>query len=307
MGSSPQAPVVADPNVVASNQQNLNTTAGQQSQQGSMVSQNTPTGSLTYSQTGTSSDGTPLYTATTALTPAQQGLLNTLQGTQQSAGTQGQNVITGANYGSVAPATAIGNATSGLTSQAMGQETAYLNPFFTQQTDQLDTKLKNEGFAPGQPGYDQAMNALKQSQGQTVTGFEASIEPQMYQQATSSYELPAQLAGSLAQLGAPSSPTFQSTPQLSIQPANLVGATANAQTAQQQTYQDQVNQNNAMMSGLFGIGTTALGVLGAPFTGGLSLGLLGASPLFGGTPGTSIGGSSGPTSYGGSSGPTPLV
>jgi hypothetical protein len=224
-----------------------------------MTSQVTPTGSLTYNQTGTSSDGTPLYTATTALSAPQQQLLNTLQGTQQTAGTAASKLLSGANYGSVDPATAIGDSTKGLTQAAMGQETNYLKPYFDQQTSQLDTQLRNQGFAPGQPGYDNAMRAVQNNQGNTVTGFLAQMEPQMYQQATQSYQMPETMAGTLAQLGAPTSPTFQNTPQLNIQPANLIGATANAQQAQQQSYQDQLAQSQAMMSGLFGIPTAVLG------------------------------------------------
>lgn len=276
MSSTPDAPAVTDPNVTAANQQALNTTAGKQSQQGSMTNQVTPTGSLTYNQTGTSSDGTPLYTATTALSAPQQQLLNTLQGTQQTAGTQAGKILSGANYGSIDPGTAIGNATSGLVGGAMQQEINYLNPYFKQQTDQLDTQLRNQGFAPGQPGYDNAMRAVQNNQGNTVTGFEAQIEPQMYQQAYQTYGLPAQMAGTLAGLGAPSNPTFQTTPQLNIQPANLIGATANAQQAQQQSYQDQLQQSQAMMSGLFGIPTALLG--GWAKSGGLSS-LMAAAPL----------------------------
>jgi hypothetical protein len=281
MGSSPPVPQPTNPNIVAANQQTLNTGAGQASQQGSMVNQNNAYGSLNYTQTGTSPNGTPLYTANTALSAPEQGLLNTLQGTQASAGQQGQNLIQGANYGSQSPATAIGNATSGLTGQAVAQEQQYLQPFFQPQTQQLDTQLRNQGFDPSSPAYKQAMNNLMQSQGQTETGFVAQIEPQMYQQSLQNYELPAQLGGSLANLGAPQTPnsSFVQSPQLSIQPADLTGATASYNTAQQASYQSQLAQQNAMMSGLFGLGTTALGVMGAPFTGGLSLGLLGAAPM----------------------------
>ncbi len=276
MSSTPDAPKVTDPNTTAANQQALNTTAGTQSQVGSMTNQVTPTGSLTYNQTGTSSNGTPLYTATTALSAPQQQLLNTLQGTQQTAGTQAGKILSGANYGSVDPGTAIGNATSGLVGGAMDKEIAYLNPYFKQQTDQLDTQLRNQGFAPGQPGYDNAMRAVQNNQGNTVTGFEAQIEPQMYSQAVNTYGLPMQMAGTLAGLGAPSNPTFQNTPGLNIQPANLIGATANAQQAAEASYQDQLKQSQAMMSGLFGIPTALLG--GWAKSGGMQ-DLMGSLPM----------------------------
>jgi len=276
MGDAPNPPAVTDPNITATNQQNLNTQAGQQSQQGSMVNQATPYGSLTYTQTGVGTNGTPIYTASTNLSPAQQALLSTLQGTQQRAGSQAGNLLASAHYGATSPADAIGNATSGLTQKAIGQEVSYLQPYFDQQTEQLDNQLRNQGFAPGQPGYDNAMQNLVKAQGGTVTGFEANIEPQMFQQATTEYTLPAQLAESLGQFGSPTGPTFQNTPALQIQPANLIGATANAQQAQQQTYQDQMAQYNNMMSGIFGIPTAILG--GWAKSGGASS-LLGAAGL----------------------------
>lgn len=268
MGNAPSPPHVTDPGTTAANQQALNTAAGEASQQGSMVNQSTPFGSLTYSQTGTSANGTPIYTASTSLTPQQQQLLETLQGTKATAGTQAGNLLTSANYGSESPADAIGNATSGLTGEAMGKEVSYLQPFFQQQTEQLDNQLRNQGFAPGEPGYDNAMRNLEQGQGGTVTGFEANIEPQMFNQAASEYEMPAQMAESLGQFGTPTLPTMQNTPTLNIQPANLIGATANAQQAQQQAYQDEMNQYSNMMSGIFGIPTALLG--GWASAGGLS-------------------------------------
>lgn len=300
MGSAPSAPAVTDPNTTAADQQNLNTTAGETSQQGSMVNQNNPYGSLSYSQTGTSADGTPIYTSTENLSAAQQGLLNTQQETQQTAGTQASNLLTGANYGAESPTQAIGNATSGLTGQAVQQEENFLQPFFAPQVSQLQTQLENEGTMPNSPAYTQAMNNLLQSQGQTESGFVANIEPQMFQQATSEYQMPAQMAESLAGFAAPANENsnLTQTPGLTVQPANLIGATANAQTAEQQSYQDQLQQYQSMMSGLMGIPTAVLGGLAAGATGGASLGLtglLGAGGLMGSIGGMPATGAGSPT------------
>lgn len=276
MSASPDVPKVPDPTVTANAQFDLNKQAGKASQQGSMVNQINPFGSLNYSQTGTSPDGTPLYTAKTSLDGTQQQLLDILNGTKTSAATGGQNLISGANYGAAQPGDVIGNATSGLVKDAMGKQVAYLQPGFDYDSDRLDTKLKNQGFAPGQPGYDKAMNALKQSQGQTVTGFESTIEPQMFNQATQSYLMPAQLGGMLANLGSPTMPTWSNTPSLNIQSPDLIGATNSANTANMTAYNAQLNQNNAMMSGLFGVPTALLG--GWAKSGGLQ-GLMGAAAL----------------------------
>jgi hypothetical protein len=214
---------------------------------------------MTYSQTGTSPDGTPLYTSTVGLSAANQQLLDTLQGTKTTAGTQGQNLIAGANYGAQQPGDVIGNATSGLVKDAMAKQVSYLDPYFTSQTSQLDAKLKNQGLNPGEPGYDNAMRALQNNQGNTVTGFESTMEPQMYQQAAQNYLMPAQLGGTLANFAAPTMPSWTQTPQLNVQPADYTGAVANSNQANMAAYNAQLSQNNAMMSGLFGTGSAVLG------------------------------------------------
>ena len=288
MSSSPSVPTVPNPSGVAQTQTGLNTTAGEQSQAGSMVNQNNAYGGLNYVQTGTNPDGTPMYTANTSLSPTEQNLFNQYTSTQATAGGQAGALLNSAGYGSVPAATAIGNATSGLTGQAVQQEEQYLQPFFGPQTSQLDTQLRNQGFDPSSPAYQQAMNNLLQSQGQTETGFVANIEPQMFQQATSTYELPAQLAGSLASLGAPTTPnsSFVQTPGLSVTPANYEGDVSSANTANMAAYQAQVTQNNAMMSGLFGLGSAALGGLAS---GGLTTALGGSNLLGAGGLGYNLG------------------
>lgn len=259
MGNAPDVPKVADPNQVASQQQQLNTTSGQQSQVGSMVNQANPYGSLSYNQTGTSADGTPLYTATTKLSDANQQLLDILQGTQKTAGQQGQALLQGANYGAQQPKDVIGDMSSGWLKDAMAKQVSYLQPQMDYDVSKLDTKLKNQGFNPGTPGYDKAMNALKQSQGQTITGFEASQQPELLKQAQQMYMMPATLGTALAGLGQNKDPSWTQTPSLNIQPANLIGATANANDANMKAYQAETEKQNNMMSGIFGVPTAILG------------------------------------------------
>lgn len=259
MGNSPDPPKATDPNVTAQKQQDMNIKAGTMSQQGSMVNQSNPYGSLTYTQTGTSPDGTPLYTASTKLTDANQQLLDILQGTKKSAGEQAQSLLGGANYGAAQPKDVIGDMSGGWLKDAMAKQMSYLQPGFDYDVAKMDTKLKNQGFAPGTPGYDKAMNALKQSQGQTITGFQASQQPELLKQAAQLYAMPATLAGSLAGLGAPTDPSWVQTPNLQIQPANMIGAQANADAMAMKAYEAESAKHGDMMSGLFGIPTAILG------------------------------------------------
>lgn len=271
--SSPQVPSVPNPNVTAGQQQQLNAQTLTELEGANNVNQVTPTGSLSYSQTGTGPNGVPTYTATQTLSPAEQQLLTTMQGTQQTAGTQAGQLLSNANYGSTNPATTIGNSTSGETQALLGQETSYLNPQFNQQTSQLDTQLRSQGIFPGSPAYTQQMQNLQLNQNQAVTGFLATAEPAAYSQAVSSYELPAQTAESLMGVAQPAGVGLTSTPQESSSPANLEGDVASANTANMQAYNAQLAQQNAMMSGLFQLGSASI----SGGTGGFGNSLLGSA------------------------------
>lgn len=78
------APTPPDPQQTISEQtrSNIDTAVAQSNL--NMVDQVTPTGNLTYTTSGTNADGTPHYVATTTLSPASQGLLDTTQQTQQT-------------------------------------------------------------------------------------------------------------------------------------------------------------------------------------------------------------------------------
>jgi hypothetical protein len=261
--------------------QQFNIPAAQMSQAGSNYNQYDPYGSLTYSQTGTGPGGTPIYSSSVQLSPTQQNLLNQLQGTQTTAGSQAGALLSGANYGAQSPTAAIGNLTSGLTGQNMASYLSSADPFFQTQASQLDTSLRNQGLAPGQPAYDNAMRQLNTSQGLSVYGAASQFEPQAFSQATTEYTLPSTLAQSLAGFGAPANPTSQleGGAALNVSVPNSSGNLSAMNTAAQNQYTAQQNQYNAMVNGLMGIGTAAVGAIP---TGGLSLASLGLGGMGGG-------------------------
>ena len=114
MSSAPKQP---DPMALANAQSTIN----QKAQESSMINQNNPYSSLQYTQTGTNADGSPKYTANTQLTDAQQGLLNTLQSTQQTSGTAGNTLLNNLNLGA---APNFSDQAGGLTQKLLGQETS---------------------------------------------------------------------------------------------------------------------------------------------------------------------------------------
>src|SRR5882672_2350016 len=213
-GSSPPQPIPAGQ--VASQQQQYNTQAGMSSQAGSMVNQNNWLGSLGYQQIGTDPNtGVPIYGSSLNLSPQQQGLYNTLTGTQQAAGQAGQGLIQGANYGGQSPTQAIGNESSGIQGMLMNQWLQSQAPWLSQATTELDTKLKNQGLNPSPTAtsdpstwgaYEKAMGQLRQSQTMGVAGAASQFQPQAFQEASTLYGLPASLAMQLSQFGSPQSP-----------------------------------------------------------------------------------------------------
>jgi hypothetical protein len=200
-GSSPKAPTVYNPFDVASQQQTYNTQSGLESQSGSMVNQNNPYGSLTYQQTGTDQYGNPQYSSSVALNPEQQSLFNQLNQTKNAASQGATNVLSGAYTGQPNLTTS----TDSIVNQNLQHQLGYLTPYFSQQSNNLDNQLRNQGLMPGTPAYDNAMNNMRQSQGQQVDSYLANAQPQAFNQAVQAYQLPAQQASILAALGAPGS------------------------------------------------------------------------------------------------------
>jgi hypothetical protein len=296
--SSPTPPTPQSPSTTANQQQQYNITAAGAGQAASNVNQVTPFGSLTYNQTGTGPGGIPLYTATSSLTPQLQQIVNTLGG-------QTSNLLTGANYGASNPADVVGNATAGNTKAVLGEQVAALQPYFTTQTQQLDTQLRNQGLNPSPSSnpsdpstwgpYERAMNQLQQNQNQSVSGFLAQFEPQAYNQALTSYTLPATLAQSEYGMINPAlaKTSFTPTPTTSVAPADYTSAVGQYQNMLEQQYAQQTGQQAAMTQGLFGIPTAVLG--GWAQGGGLSSLGAGLGGLFGGAGAAGLGTAAGGT------------
>lgn len=282
--SPPKAPTpeagLAAGQKVAQGQQTYNTQAGQESQAGSMVGQENPYGSLSYSQTGTSSNGTPLYTAKTSLTPEQQSMFDTLQGTKGLSGVMANKLFANSGYGDQDPRKAIGDMTSGITGGLMTKQMEYMQPFFKTERDQLDTQLRNQGLAPGMPGYDNALRQLDTNHSLATSKAAADFEGQAFGQANTLYDKPRVVGEDLANFGAPGDPKsgFVNTPGLNVQPANLTGAVSAENQMLNDQYKAKNEQYSAMMTGLMKIPTA---VLGGWASGGLS-GLGGLGGLLGG-------------------------
>lgn len=268
--SKPKPPKVDSYQNVAGQQQNLNLEMMQKMFGLTAANQINPYGGLTYTQDPT----TGQYTARQQLSPEQQQLLDYLQGTQASAGQQGQALLAGANYGAQPDFSTQAGA---LTREQMDAYTAYNQPYYDKQTAALDTTLRNQGLVPGTPAYNNQMRELRDTQSREVSMASAQFEPQAFQQAVQQYQMPAAMAQQLAQFGAPGSvmQNLWGTPQASGQPANLIGAYQGYNQAANQQYQNQMEQYSGMLKGIFGIGGALAGNMAIPGFGPTSAGGVG--------------------------------
>lgn len=245
-----------------------NLKALQQSQAASMIGQNTPVGSLSYSQTGKDKYGNPLYTLNAQLSPEQQALYNKQ--------TLGQNIVGASGLGMLASSspmysdanTMMSNLFGGadsLTGYRVKQALGFQQPFMQQDVNYLDNQLRNQGIMPDSPAYQRAMADLKKTQYGMQQNFISSVLPQSIGEATSAYMMPLQTGMQESQYGSPAVLSQMSTPQFSAQPANFTQAYGTAMGAQSQNYQNQLAGYNAqmqnysgMMNGIFGIGSGAM-------------------------------------------------
>lgn len=243
-----------------------NVTTGAANQAGSMVNQSNPWADLTYEQqidpaTGkpkVGPGGVPLYQSNSNISPTLSSILMSLQG-----GGMGALNNLGGGQGK-APWEAIGDMSSGLTGQMLDKKVSYMQPFFGQQKEELDTQLRNQGIGPETPAYAKAMNNLNQSQDQAITGYLSTAEPTAYNQAVQSlYGIPLQQLTALMGLANPQAlgvqGSFINPPQTNIAPTDVGGIVNTGYANQVKAYEAQTAKDTAMMNGLFGIGAGVAG------------------------------------------------
>jgi hypothetical protein len=216
--------------------------------QANRINQNTPYGSLNYTQ-GVDQYGNPTWTANQQLSQPLQDLTNTsLQGLQQSL----QNPMYGINPGQTY-------------SDAIMQR---LSPQLAQQKESNTAALANQGIVPGTQAYDNAMRTFQQGQNDLLT----SAQIQGMNTGLSAQQLQNQQAANIKSLSAPN--YVNPYTQAAVAGPDYLGAYTTGNAAQIAA-QNAANAKTAnLQNGLFGLGSSAL--LGS---GGLAG--LGASALNG--------------------------
>lgn len=253
--NTPQPAPAPDPAATAAAQSSANKATATTQYELGATNQVTPQGTLSYAQNGTWDDGTPKFTATTALSPEQQQLYNTNTQTQQNLGNIG--VDQSAKIGQLLDTPF--NTDTATADKIQGIQNEFLDPQWQKQSDALNTQLFNQGIRPGSDAYNTAMlnfsNQRQQGYDQSyLDSYNTGQQAALTQRNQPINEISALLSGSQV-----SQPNFQSTPTPGVAPTDVVGAQQQSLNQSNVGYNASVAQNSALMGGLFGLGSAALG------------------------------------------------
>lgn len=224
------------------------------------VNQVGPTGSLTYSQSGTSTYTDPYtgqtyeipnYTATTTLTPEQQAIFDSTQAAQSSLG---QTAAQQAAYLQEYMAQPADFDTAAVEEYLFGLGTDRLNPQFEQERAAMETRLANQGLTPGSAAWEAEMANFGQRQNDAynqlaLTGRSQALNEMMMQRNQPINEIMALLSGS--QIAMPNFAMNQPSTIPTTDTAGLINANY-TQTYDQ--YLAQLQQQQNLLGGLFGFG-----------------------------------------------------
>ncbi|WDR03621.1 tail fiber domain-containing protein [Devosia algicola] len=250
--STPQAP---DP-VATANAQTASNKETAIAQTGlNAINQNTPQGSLTYSQNGTWADGTPKFTATTTLSPEQQKLYNTGIGTQQNLATLGQQQSDRLGGLLDKPFSLSNDATEARTIELANKR---LEPMLAQQREAQEASLANRGIRLGSDNYNTAQTQISNNENDARNQLILNGHSQAVQDALTERNQPLNEIIGLASGSQVQSPQFGSTPQTGMAGTDVAGITQGAYNGQMNAYNQQMGQYNSTMGGLFGLGANAL-------------------------------------------------
>jgi len=197
------------------------------------VNQNTPYGSLQYSQTGTDANGNPIWSANQTLSQPLENLTNTsLNNLQASLNTPAYGINPGQTY-----------------SDAIMSR---LQPQIAHQNEMSDQQLANQGIMPGSQAYENAKRVLGQQQNDLLTsaiigGMNTGLQAQQLQNTT---------AANVKALGTPS--YVNPYNQAAVAAPDYLGAYSTANAADIAKANAQMAQQTAQMNGLLGLGSSAL-------------------------------------------------
>lgn len=255
---APQAPAAPDPVATAAAQTASNKATATTQYELGATNQNTPQGTSSYNQVGTWADGTPRFEQTTALNPGEQGIYNTGVQTRQNLGNIGQQQS--AKIGALLNTPF--NVDTATSDKIQGLQNQFLDPQWARQQDAQQTQLFNQGVRPGSQAYTDAMKDFSTNRQRAydqsyLDSYNTGQQAALTQRNQPINEISALLSGSQVSM-----PNFGATPSPGVAPTDVIGAQGQSLAQQNVGYQGQLQRAMGINSGLFGLGSAALGGLG---------------------------------------------
>lgn len=213
-----------------------------------------PQGSVTYTQNGTWPDGTPKFSQTTSLSPAQQSIFNTGVKTQQNLA---NTALTQSGRLDQLLSTPFSLDNDAVESRINELASKRLDPQLQQRREAEIARLANQGIKGG-TAYDRAMTLVNQSENDARNQLLLNGRNQAVQEALLARNQPLNEIAALASGSQIAMPQFAGTPQTGVAGTDIAGITANANAANQSAYNQQMGQWNSTAGGLFGLGANAL-------------------------------------------------
>jgi hypothetical protein len=264
MGKSASAPPAPDYTAAAKETASGNLDAARAATAANRVNQYTPYGSLEYKVSGEDPYGNATWSATQALAPAQQQLLD-----YQNKASLGLGELTGKGLGYVNKMLDTPFDTSKLPTTGFNPSQSYqdaymqrLQPQIAQGREALNTQLANSGIPVGSEAYKRAMQAQGMKENDllasvTTAGFgvgdtarKSALQEQAYLRNEPLNTLNAVRSGAQVQ-----GPSFvNSAQQANTAGPDILGATQMGYNAQLGAANAQNAANNQMTSGLFSLG-----------------------------------------------------
>lgn len=264
MGKSSSPPPAPDYAGAAQATAQGNLEATRAATEANRINQYTPYGSLTYSRDPNAATPDSGWSQNVNLSPIGQQLLDYQnqasiglgQQTGQALNRVDQSLSQPFDYGSVGD----------VQNAAQSAVTSRLDPMWQQKEQQMNTQLVNQGLRPGTEAYSNAMrdfNVGRNDAYQQAILAGINTMPQTYQMASALRNQPLNELNALRTGSQVTNPQFSQVPQQQATPgANMLGAAQMAGQSGLDQYNAQVGGQNALMGGLFNLGSAGLGAYG---------------------------------------------
>jgi hypothetical protein len=262
---APSPPQPPDPMETGRAQAASNTATATTQSLINMVDQYTPEGQLTYSRIGEEQvpDGlggiltVPRFRADQQLSPGQQEIFDIGQQTERNIAGIGRDQS--ARIGDL-----LGQPVSldneAVESRLFDLGSRRLDPVFAQQEENLRTRLANQGIRPGSAAFDSEMRQFGEGRNDAYNNLLLSGRGQSVQEILAERNQPINEISALLSQSQVSQPQFVNTPQTGVGGVDYSGIVRDNYNQQLTAWQQQQQGNNAMMGGLFGLGSSAIGL-----------------------------------------------